>query len=307
MAGVKPKPGKAFVYGFAGLIVAAFVVMTLVGVISVMLIFFSPFAFADSIDENEAANARCLRCHGQPDFNLIRRGKKIPLFVDTQEFKQSIHGTDACVSCHNELDGVPHKNVVYGKALSQQVNSRCQACHDDVAKIYQKSIHGERAQMGKETAFCNDCHGKHNIRKKEDPTSWSYRLNVPQTCTRCHQGNIRESYNYSFHGTSVKLGYEKGATCYDCHGAHEVTGPSDPKSLVNQANKPGTCARCHAKAEPNFANGKEHLVPQDKTNALPLHILWKVFIGLILFDAAMGGSIAIFELIRKLRNAGRAH
>lgn len=91
---VTKKPGKAFVYGFAGLIISAFVVMALVGLVAVLLILVSPFAFADSIDENALANAQCLRCH-------------------------------------NQLDGIPHKNVVYGRTLAEQVNNRCQACHDD--------------------------------------------------------------------------------------------------------------------------------------------------------------------------------
>lgn len=301
----KAKLGNILVYGLTGLIVTAFVTMAITGIISLTLFALSPLASAaDNIQANEKANAECMRCHGKTDFSVNRNGQKINLYVDIAQYKKTIHGTNACTSCHTDLGGIPHKKAVYGKALALQVNNRCQACHDEVARIYNKSIHGERAQMGKDSALCADCHGSHNIFRKENKAALTYWENVPQTCTKCHNGNVKKAYNYSFHGISVRRGFDKSPTCFDCHGAHQILGPANPASMVSKANVAQTCAKCHAKASAGFANGFEHRVPQDKQNAFSMWIVYKVFIGLIMFDVFMSGSIILFELSRKYRAAG---
>jgi formate dehydrogenase gamma subunit len=37
-----------------------------------------------------------------------------------------------------------------------------------------------------------------------------------------------------------------GASCTDCHGAHELQLPSNPNSKINRFNIPKTCSTCHA-------------------------------------------------------------
>ncbi len=295
------KVNNLLVYGLTGLFVVSFVAIAITGLVSIAFFLISPFAFADSIANNEQATAQCLACHGKPGFSINRNGEKINLYVDRAKYSSSIHGTNSCASCHNNLGGIPHKKAVYGKQLAQQVHERCQACHDNVAKIYRNSVHGQKAQLGQDTALCQDCHGTHQIQRKQDASSQAYWQNVPKTCTKCHSGNAKEAYNYSFHGIAVRNGYDKSPNCTDCHGAHEILGPENAKSLVNKQNVPKTCAKCHAKAAPGFANGFEHRVPQDKTNAFSMWVLYKIFIGLIIFDVTMSGSIVLWELSRKYR------
>ncbi|HEX3033225.1 MAG TPA: cytochrome c3 family protein [Bacillota bacterium] len=303
---IKKKLSNLLVYGLTGMVVISIVTMVLTGIVSLLLFVLSPFAFADSIETNLQANSKCLECHGKPNFSIIRNGNKIDLFVDEAAFKSSIHGTNACASCHNDLGGIPHKKAIYGVARVKQVNDNCQGCHDQAATTYRKSIHGQLTTAGKNNAYCTDCHGTHNILRQENPAALNYWKNVPKTCTGCHTGNVKAAYNYSFHGISVRNGYKKSATCVDCHGAHQILPQENPKSLVNQANTPTTCAKCHAKAAAGFANGREHSVPQDKENAFASWITWKIFLGLIAFDVFMSGSIILFELSRKWR-AARDH
>ncbi|HWJ03663.1 MAG TPA: cytochrome c3 family protein [Verrucomicrobiae bacterium] len=300
---MKLKVKSGLVYGFTGLFSAAFVAINLTGIITLIAFFLSPLAFAeDSIAKNQRINAQCLSCHGTPGFKVDKGSYSIDLYVSPEEYNKSIHGTNACTSCHDNPGMSRPANPVYGQELAKQVNHRCQSCHDDVAGVYKSSVHGERVLNGQQGALCYDCHGKHDILQNDDPNSQTYRLNVPDTCTRCHQGNEATAYQYSFHGTSVKLGYTKGATCADCHGTHTILAPENPASSVNKANEPATCAKCHLQAEENFAKGNEHVVPQDKQNAFPLWVIWKIFIGLILFDIFKDGTIAIFELIRRIIN-----
>ncbi|MDA8442039.1 MAG: cytochrome c3 family protein [Peptococcaceae bacterium] len=297
---------QGFVYGLAGLFTATFVALNLAGIITLLVFFFSPFAFAGGgIAQNEQANAKCLSCHSQPGFNVVKGSATIDLYVDKTQYQASIHGTRACTSCHSDLGGVPHTNPVYGQELAQQVNQQCVACHTDEGKAYLSSIHGEQLIAGKEGAACSDCHGKHNIQKSSDPVATTYRLTISNICMNCHQGKVAQSYNYSFHGTAIKLGYTKSATCADCHGTHAILPPENPNSSVSKQNEPQTCAQCHLQAQPNFAQGNEHAVPQDQQNDFPLWIVWKIFLGLIVFDILKDGSIAVFELIRRLINTRR--
>ncbi len=241
---LRKKLGNGFVCGIAGLFAAAFAAINLTGIITLIVFLFSPLAFAgDGFVQNEQANAACLSCHGKAGFGIERNDVKQDLFVDPDQYKESIHGTRTCISCHDNLGGVPHTNILAGRDLSIQVNNRCQACHADVAALYTSSAHGMAVGAGKDGALCKDCHGVHTIRQTGDPASSAYRLNVPQTCTKCHQGNVQKSYDYSFHGSSVKLGYEKGATCADCHGVHQILGPENPASTVSKEKLPQTSGK----------------------------------------------------------------
>jgi hypothetical protein len=69
----------------------------------------------------------------------------------------------------------------------------------------------------------------------------------------------------------------------------------------------GTCgaAECHPGAPANFAAGTEHFVAASKTAPTALHIVYKFFMVLILFDTMKDGPIVMFELLRRLQHARR--
>ena len=52
------------------------------------------------------------------------------------------------------------------------------------------------------------------------------------------QGN-RKDYATSIHGVSHKLGASGAASCWDCHGSHDMLPPKDPDSPVFKLNLPG--------------------------------------------------------------------
>ncbi|MBO8167605.1 MAG: hypothetical protein H0Z35_00305 [Thermoanaerobacteraceae bacterium] len=293
----KNKLGNYFAYMFTALFVLTFCLIIFSGV------FFGLFLFSRSAFASDAAvvNEKCFQCHGQKGFTVKVNGEIKSLYVSRDIYQSSMHGTNACTSCHQEgVEEIPHKNPIYGLELMQSITESCQTCHADIAKDYKSSVHGKLAQQRENTAYCSDCHGTHDILKKENPRALSYRLNVAENCARCHQGDVWETYNYSFHGKAEKLGYAEAATCTDCHGTHNILAADDPQSMVSAANRPETCATCHFYARDGFANGTEHVTPWDKEKAFPLYIVWKIFIVLILFDATKDGTIVIFELLRQL-------
>lgn len=195
-------------------------------------------------------------------------------------------GNKACLECHSKQDSM----VRAGQTIS---------VHVDPA-TYENSVHG--------VLSCSRCHGEvgpehaQNPDKPLDlPTGRALKVLKSEGCVKCHAGLYQQSYEESFHGVAVMNGDERAATCVDCHGVHDILSSRDPASMVAKANVPKTCgtAECHPGANDNFAEGKEHFVAADP-KAGGLHLVYKFFIGLILFDTMKDGPIVMFELLRRL-------
>lgn len=260
----------------------------------------------DQIKENLSFNEGCLRCHGAQGLKKLVNGEKVSLYVEEPEYLTSMHGTMKCTICHTDIVDYPHVGARSGKELREAVNNRCQECHNDVAPIYQKSAHGKAMKRGSETALCRDCHGKHDIKKTHDPESMVFKNNIPETCTRCHDDHVKHSYEESFHGKAVILGSSKSASCVDCHGSHDLLGQNDPKSPVNVANIPDTCAKCHYKAQENFAVGKEHWTLERGGPGEPMYWTLKFFVWLTVSTIAFLIIHMELELYRKYKDADKA-
>lgn len=226
----------------------------------------------------------CMSCHAKNTYAKSMNPNLI---------NQSAHKSLMCTDCHLAV----HQKTVN---LKLDLNKQCLSCH--AAKNQDNNIHSA-ALKGGAGALCTDCHGIHDIKAVTDPESTVYRLNVHNTCLKCHS-NMLETYQYGFHGTAVDLGSMKAATCIDCHGSHSILPPTNPNSSVAKTNIPNTCAKCHTTAQVNFAQGTQHLTPYDKEKdgAFPLWIILKFFLALILFDILKDCTIAIFELIQKIRH-----
>lgn len=108
----------------------------------------------------------------------------------------------------------------------------------------------------------------HDIRSAKDPTSPTYALNLPATCSRCHGnpevikkghiaiGNVAALYEDSIHGKAVlKAGLVTAPTCKTCHGMHDIRRASDPGAKVYRGNVPATCGSCHQGIERQYEEG----------------------------------------------------
>lgn len=195
-------------------------------------------------------------------------------------------GNKACLECHSK----PESMVRGGETIS---------IHVDPVK-YGESVHG--------IISCSRCHAEAGPEHAADPkkplellTGRALRVLKSEGCVKCHAGLYQESYQQSFHGVAVKHGDERAATCVDCHGVHDILASRNPESMVAKANVAQTCgtAGCHSGAPDSFAEGVEHFVAADP-KAGGLHLVYKFFIGLILFDTMKDGPIVMFELLRRL-------
>jgi cytochrome b subunit of formate dehydrogenase len=202
------------------------------------------------------SNDDCLTCHGDASLTQDVGGKTVSLQVDPEKFKHSLHGgTFSCVDCHTDVKTSPHENT--------PAKVSCATCHAEEQAAWERSFHGKSKQSGGAGATCVDCHGSpHELLSTSDPKSRTHHANIPATCGSCHnQKFVMEAtggaqpfaaYQQSVHGQAVANGIEKAAVCTDCHGAHEILGPADPKSSIFKFNVPATCGKCHGQVEQVF-------------------------------------------------------
>jgi len=202
-------------------------------------------------------NDDCLTCHG--DASLLTKdvdGKPVSLHVDPEKFKNSLHGkVFSCVDCHTDVKSSPHENA--------PAKVSCAICHADEQEAWEHSSHAKSKQSGGAGATCLDCHGSpHELLPSSDPKSRTNHANIPTTCGSCHnQKFVMEAtgraqpfsaYQQSVHGRAVANGVKKAAVCTDCHSAHEIRGPADPKSSIFKFNVPVTCGKCHGEVQQEF-------------------------------------------------------
>ena len=112
---------------------------------------------------------------------------------------------------------------------------------------------------------CADCHGG-------DPSATTIdgamspeagyigapaREDIPALCASCHAdvNQMRQydlptdqyaQYQESTHGKLLAEGDPNVATCYDCHGGHQILKANDPGLNGLSGERPATCANCHA-------------------------------------------------------------
>jgi predicted CXXCH cytochrome family protein len=113
----------------------------------------------------------------------------------------------------------------------------------NVYPLYMDSIHG--FALSKEgllvAANCQSCHGSHSIKSHTDPSSPTYKVNIPNTCGKCH-AKINADYEAGVHGKAVAAGNLKAPVCTDCHTAHNILQPTE--SAFRMQSTP-ICGNCH--------------------------------------------------------------
>jgi hypothetical protein len=121
--------------------------------------------------QGNADVATCVDCHStKSDPHSVQR----VLEPAASTYKKNI--ADTCAKCHNNLDLMNSYGIV-----------------DKVYESYMRSYHGKVIEMSSSeltqlnTATCTNCHGAHNIKAVNDPSSPVLGMdNLVSTCTQCH-------------------------------------------------------------------------------------------------------------------------
>lgn len=192
-------------------------------------------------------NQVCLACHAAPGQTTeFPSGEPLYITIDPDVFYESVHGKAgyACVQCHIDITGYPHPPVTATTRREYVVDKYklCAKCHSDKYDLTQDSVHQRALEAGDlEAAVCTDCHGVHNVGLPDDR-----REATTHMCQRCHS-EIYELYRQSAHGAALEEENNPDVpTCIDCHGVHNVEGPTDSQFRLFS---PQLCAKCHADPE----------------------------------------------------------
>ncbi len=230
--------------------------------------------------------ATCETCHKQPP-GPAGRGKSVKDgFHVGKVLAEYGESAPVCSTCHGAHDVLPPKDPK-SPMHHDQVAATCGACHSDVKETWDTSIHAQMIASGRNAATCSDCHAVHGMLGTEGMPLW--RVAATEECSTCHASKA-ETYRDTFHGKVSSLGYERVATCSDCHGNHAIRPMEDPASMVSAENRVATCQKCHPGTGANFAAYDPHADPHDRERNPVLYY------ATIFMKALLGGTFAFFGL-----------
>ena len=204
------------------------------------------------INVGTGGGVSCGKCHGT-------QTKDYALSAHFEVKGDGISKSPECLSCHSQA--ITKKSFPKDPLKMKLAQDKlCLTCHLDdpqvrsrfsfnkgFIKAYESSVHGKALQNGNgRAAGCVDCHGSHLVQSSSDPNSSVAKMNIPQTCGKCHV-EIVKKYNESVHGIAVAKGSKEAPVCTDCHGEHNIlkhTDPNSPVAFQNVSEK--VCSPCHS-------------------------------------------------------------
>ncbi|MDO8989711.1 MAG: cytochrome b/b6 domain-containing protein [Sideroxyarcus sp.] len=277
-----------------------------------------------------AVKPDCVSCHEAlweiaKKENLTEEKARLGLVVQNIDaYKNSFHArpdTDepsrakaSCENCHSSHEfNVPPAGSTRRTVWHKEIPRTCgEKCHEDQFEDYTASIHGEAVleQGNIKAAVCTDCHNSHNI---AGTSSDAFKLANVEACGTCHEQEYK-SYNDTYHGQVVGLGYTYTARCSDCHGSHDIRAVDDPNAKVSTKNRLKTCSKCHSDkkpgmrdATPGFMTFGPHANTHDIEKYPQMYFASKFMIGLLIFVFAFfwGHSALWYYREAKERREGR--
>lgn len=201
---------------------------------------FAAAAPAAPAKKETITNGDCLDCHSDAQVRKVN-GKDVPLpAFDTNRFNASIHGKLQCVECHNGIKEAVHE--------SHPPPPQCVECHPSQAShtnalyTYLASAHGQSRSSGVAVAAtCNDCHGSHAVEPVKNNTSPLSKMNLSQTCAKCH-AKENAIFLRSIHGQLLAKGDKHAPSCTDCHQGHTI---ESTKKAHFKRTSDQKCGNCH--------------------------------------------------------------
>ncbi|NLG72385.1 MAG: cytochrome C [Chloroflexi bacterium] len=155
----------------------------------------------------------------------------VPIFA-VLSFSQPVYARDSsqettedyCLSCHADPDldltfpdGETLSLYISPEALSHSVHSslgiECIACHTDIRSYPHPPVEFNNPRELAQSYF--------------------------QACQKCHSDLFAEAMD-SIHAAAVEQGSDSAPICTDCHTAHAVQAPDEPRSQISL-----TCGECH--------------------------------------------------------------
>jgi predicted CXXCH cytochrome family protein len=129
-----------------------------------------------------------------------------------------------CLGCHTD----PKETITLasGEKLPLSIDQ----------EAFTRSVHGENLR-------CTDCHSDKTSDHATGEVKFKSRREVTRAyyeqCKGCHFANYTKTLD-GVHYAVMSKGNPKAAMCVDCHGAHDISRPAQPRTRISD-----TCSRCH--------------------------------------------------------------
>ena len=217
----------------------------------------------------------------------------------------------SCAGCHEPHATLPATDPRATVHASNQ-GATCAACHEEQYRAWQSDAHGtavlstetsERLPGSRSPAYarepedapaCTACHGAHGMRPLSEP---GFASGMIGRCSGCHEA-YSESFADSYHGQAARLGSERVAACYDCHGAHGILPASDPASSVAEGNRLATCRTCHESATAGFAGFEPHADHRDPERYPVVYWSYRLMTTLLVGVFTVFGAHTLLWMVR---------
>jgi predicted CXXCH cytochrome family protein len=173
---------------------------------------------------------------------------------------------EGCVACHLAIgdDRLTPPAKEFGDSVHAAKGFGCVSCHGgDGDEAGMEAMDPAKGYIGKParkqiSQVCGRCHSDARFMKRYNPA-----LRVDQLT----------EYITSVHGRRLmELGDDKVATCADCHTAHAIRPPSDPRSSVHPLRVADTCGACHA--DPKYM--EPYNITTDQLQEYRQSVHWKM-------------------------------
>ncbi len=128
---------------------------------------------------------------------------------EKEAYLGSVHGREVmekqnsdaavCSDCHTTHNIASPED----DQMKLTITKNCGSCHETSFKTYMSSYHGQVNRLGyTNTAKCYDCHGSHDLKAVDDPTSMVHLDNRLATCNTCHEDAPEGFLGFHAHGNA---------------------------------------------------------------------------------------------------------
>ena len=253
----------------------------------------------------------CAKCHSKIGISLdpeVRLPRSFENYLESTHGKLLAKGNKdvpVCIDCHGG-HAIRGSSDPLSTIALLNIDQTCGKCHPHEQDLYEASIHYRALKSGiTDSPTCTGCHGEHIMLSPSDPKSKvSHSKVAMETCGKCHENpviirkyglapDVVQTYNDSYHGLATRRLNVRTPSCADCHNAHDVRTSRDSLSTIHDANVTTTCAKCHPKADENFAASYTHQALQPRqggANYWIARIYWVAIIVII-------GGMVVHNLI----------
>lgn len=208
--------------------------------------------------KNSGEVALCLACHSDKTLSKKLLNKEIlSLYVNGNEFKNSVHANVGCTGCHTDISMDNHpvvKKIKSKKDYSLSRTKQCAVCHTDNQMKKRLPIHSSLAAKG----TCVECHGYHAV-----VSSVVQKTGVPenQYCMTCHSRQLTmkmnngETLSVLVNESVLRKSVHGKLKCTECHAGfsmtqHPMRSYSSKRAYSIEISK--NCWKCHERAAEDY-------------------------------------------------------